>query len=65
MRRLIVPLYRRLFCRKGYGIHSPFVFDLITKSHAVITPTPACTLPTPLPTRTTDCRYATLGGSSV
>jgi len=30
MRRLIVPLYRRLFCRKGYGIHSPFVFDLIT-----------------------------------
>ena len=30
MRRLIIPLYRRLFCRKGYGIHSPFVFDLIT-----------------------------------
>ena len=30
MRRLIVPLYRRLFCRKGYGVHSPFVFDLIT-----------------------------------
>ena len=30
MKRLIVPLYRRLFCRKGYGVHSPFVFDLIT-----------------------------------
>ncbi len=30
MRRLIVPLYRRLFCRRGYGVHSPFVFDLIT-----------------------------------
>ena len=23
-------IYRRLFCRKGYGVHSPFVFDLIT-----------------------------------
>jgi len=23
-------LIRRLFCRKGYGVHSPFVFDLIT-----------------------------------
>ena len=22
--------YRKLFCRKGYGVHSPFVFDLIT-----------------------------------
>lgn len=30
MRRLIVPLYRRLCCRRGYGVHSPFVFDLIT-----------------------------------
>ncbi|MDR1331872.1 MAG: hypothetical protein LBK07_07180 [Tannerella sp.] len=25
------PLYRRLFCRGGFGIHSPFAFDLITK----------------------------------
>jgi hypothetical protein len=23
-------LYRYLFCRNGYGIHSPFVYDLIT-----------------------------------
>jgi hypothetical protein len=23
-------IYRTLFCRGGYGIHSPFVFDLIT-----------------------------------
>ena len=23
-------IYRKLFCRKGYGVHSPFVFDLIT-----------------------------------
>ena len=23
-------LYRMLFCRGGYGVHSPFVFDLIT-----------------------------------
>ena len=23
-------LYRKLFCRKGFGVHSPFVFDLIT-----------------------------------
>ena len=30
MKRFIVPLYRRLCCRKGYGVHSPFVFDLIT-----------------------------------
>ena len=25
-----IQIYRRLFCRKGYGVHSPFVFDLIT-----------------------------------
>jgi len=25
----IVRLYRKIFCRGGYGIHSPFVFDLI------------------------------------
>jgi hypothetical protein len=24
-------LYRNVFCRGGFGIHSPFVFDLITK----------------------------------
>jgi len=24
------PVYRKLFNRKGYGVHSPFVFDLIT-----------------------------------
>ena len=23
-------IYRRLCCRKGYGVHSPFVFDLMT-----------------------------------
>lgn len=23
-------LYRKLFCRGGYGVHSPFAFDLIT-----------------------------------
>ena len=23
-------IYRKLFCRKGHGVHSPFVFDLIT-----------------------------------
>ena len=23
-------IYRKLFCQKGYGVHSPFVFDLIT-----------------------------------
>ena len=26
----ITQIYRRLFCRKGYDVHSPFVFDLIT-----------------------------------
>jgi hypothetical protein len=26
----ITYLYRKLFCRKGHGVHSPFVFDLIT-----------------------------------
>ena len=26
----ITRIYRKLFCRKGYGVHSPFVFDLIT-----------------------------------
>ena len=26
----ITYFYRKLFCRKGYGVHSPFVFDLIT-----------------------------------
>jgi len=26
----ITKIYRKLFCRKGYGVHSPFVFDLIT-----------------------------------
>ena len=26
----ITCLYRKLFCRKGFGVHSPFVFDLIT-----------------------------------
>jgi hypothetical protein len=24
-------IYRKLFCRKGYGVHSPFVYDLITQ----------------------------------
>ena len=23
-------IYRKLFCRKGFGVHSPFVYDLIT-----------------------------------
>ena len=27
---LLNRLYRHLFCRGGYGVHSPFVFDLIT-----------------------------------
>ena len=27
---LINRLYRKIFCRGGYGVHSPFVFDLIT-----------------------------------
>ena len=27
---LIHKLYRMLFCRGGHGVHSPFVFDLIT-----------------------------------
>jgi len=27
---LINRLYRKIFCRGGHGIHSPFVFDLIT-----------------------------------
>jgi hypothetical protein len=26
----VTKIYRMLFCRKGYGVHSPFVFDLIT-----------------------------------
>ena len=26
----ITHIYRKLFCRKGYNVHSPFVFDLIT-----------------------------------
>ena len=26
----ITSIYRKLFCRKGFGVHSPFVFDLIT-----------------------------------
>lgn len=30
MKRFFTYLYRYLFCRKGYGVHSPFVFDLIT-----------------------------------
>ena len=30
MKALLNRLYRLLFCRGGYGIHSPFVFDLIT-----------------------------------
>jgi predicted O-methyltransferase YrrM len=29
MRRPLI--YRRIFCRKGHGVHSPFVFALITK----------------------------------
>ena len=28
---MINKLYRRIFCRGGHGVHSPFVFDLITK----------------------------------
>jgi len=28
--RCITQIYRRIFGRKGYGVHSPFVFDLIT-----------------------------------
>jgi predicted O-methyltransferase YrrM len=24
-------IYRKLFCRKGYGVHSPFAFNLITR----------------------------------
>ncbi|MDR2231711.1 MAG: hypothetical protein LBE56_01155 [Tannerella sp.] len=28
--RLFIRIYRNCFYRKGYGIHSPFVFDLIT-----------------------------------
>lgn len=27
---LLNRLYRNLFCRGGYGVHSPFVFDLLT-----------------------------------
>ena len=27
----ITRIYRKLFCRKGYGVHSPFLFDLITQ----------------------------------
>ena len=26
----LTPVYRKLFCRKGFGVHSPFLFDLIT-----------------------------------
>ena len=25
-----IQIYRKLFCRKGFGVHSPFVYDLIT-----------------------------------
>ena len=28
---LIIRFYRMLFCRGGFGIHSPFVFDLMTE----------------------------------
>lgn len=28
--RCITYIYRKLCCRKGFGVHSPFVFDLIT-----------------------------------
>lgn len=27
----IIRTYRKLFCRKGFGVHSPFVFELITR----------------------------------
>ncbi len=30
MKRFFTRVHRRLFCRKGYGVHSPFVFELIT-----------------------------------
>ena len=30
MMALFIKLYRYVFCRGGYGVHSPFVFDLIT-----------------------------------
>jgi len=26
----LIQIYRKLFCRKGFGVHSPFVYDLIT-----------------------------------
>ena len=28
--RCLTRIYRKLFCRKGYGVHSPFVFALLT-----------------------------------
>jgi hypothetical protein len=30
MMALLIKLYRYIFCRGGYGVHSPFAFDLIT-----------------------------------
>jgi len=30
MKQFFNRLYRLLFCRRGFGVHSPFVYDLIT-----------------------------------
>jgi len=30
MNNWLIQLYRKLFCRGGHGVHSPFVFDIIT-----------------------------------